>query len=62
MIERWPQILIHQSSGLDAVSRERAERDAKDSSRDLYDQHYIDQRGADQYDPNQYEAPQQFRY
>lgn len=62
MIERCQQILTHQSPGLNALNREQAEREAKDSSRDLYDQHYINHRGADQYDPNQYEAPQQFQY
>lgn len=62
MMERWQQILIRHSPGLDAWDRERAERHAKDSSRNLYDQHYIDQNGADQYAPNQYEAPQHFQY
>lgn len=62
MTERWQQILIHQSPGLDAWDRERAEREAKDSSRDMYDQHYVNQNGADQYDPNQYAPPQHFQY
>lgn len=62
MTERWQQILIHQSPGLDAWDRERAEREAKDSSRDMYDQHYIDQNGANQYDPNEYSPPQHFQY
>jgi len=26
----------------------------------MYDDHYVDNHGADQYDPNQYSRPQQF--
>jgi hypothetical protein len=26
----------------------------------MYDEHYIDNQGADQYDPNQYDRPQRF--
>ena len=39
-----------------------ARRHAKQSSEHMYDQHYVHGQGADQYDPNQYERPQQLNY
>ena len=41
---------------MDAYDRERAHHQAKQASRELYDQHYGDQ---EQYDPNQTDAPPQ---
>ncbi|MCJ1264793.1 hypothetical protein MMC22_004668 [Lobaria immixta] len=47
--------------GMNAYDRERAHHHAKEASRDMYDEHYIDNQGADQYDPNQYNAPERFQ-
>lgn len=47
--------------GMNAYDRERAHHQAKQNSRDLYDQHYIQDQGADRYDTNQYSAPDRFQ-
>ena len=41
---------------MDAYDRERAHHQAKENAREMYDQHYG---GEDDYNPNQYDAPQQ---
>ena len=46
--------------GLNEYDRERAHHQAKESSRKLYDEHYIDNHGADEYDPNRYGRPSRF--
>lgn len=46
---------------MNAYDRERAHHQAKEASRDLYDQHYIENHGADEYDPNQYSPPSRFQ-
>lgn len=46
---------------MDAYDRERAHHHAKEASREMYDQHYINDQGADQYDPNQYDRPERFQ-
>ncbi|TVY22878.1 hypothetical protein LHYA1_G007911 [Lachnellula hyalina] len=51
---------LAETKGLDFVDREKAKRHAKENAENLYDEHYIQNQGADQYDPNQYSAPQQF--
>ena len=38
-----------------------AHRHAKERAENMYDDHYIQNQNADQYDPNQYSAPQQFQ-
>lgn len=35
---------------------------AKENAENMYDQHYVRGQGADQYDPNQYGAPDRFNY
>jgi len=47
--------------GMNAYDRERAQHQAKESSQNMYDQHYEQGQGADQYNPNQYGPPQQLR-
>jgi hypothetical protein len=42
---------------MDFVDREKAQHRAKKGAERMYDEHYIQQQGADQYDPNQYSAP-----
>ncbi|KAF2841147.1 hypothetical protein M501DRAFT_1000310 [Patellaria atrata CBS 101060] len=46
-----------ETKGEDAFDRERAKHQAKKSAERMYDEHYINDQGADQYDPNQYGAP-----
>lgn len=45
---------------MNAYDRERAHHHAKEASRDLYDEHYINNEGADEYDPNRYDRPSRF--
>lgn len=47
--------------GMNAYDRERAHHQAKENSSHMYDEHYVRGQNADQYDPNQYDAPQQFQ-
>lgn len=35
---------------------------ARESTSNMYDQHYVQGQGADQYDPNSYSAPDRFNY
>ena len=45
---------------MDEYDKVQAHRHAKESAEKMYDEHYIDDQGADQYDPNQYERPPRF--
>jgi len=49
---------LAETKGLDFIDREKAKHEAKKNAEHLYDQHYIQGQGADQYDPNQYGPPQ----
>ncbi|TVY34878.1 hypothetical protein LSUB1_G005537 [Lachnellula subtilissima] len=51
---------LAETKGMDFVDREKAKSHAKRNAESMYDEHYIQNQGADQYDPNQYSAPQQF--
>ncbi|KAK7189768.1 hypothetical protein DPSP01_005827 [Paraphaeosphaeria sporulosa] len=51
---------LAETKGEDWFDREKAKRQAKQNAERMYDEHYIDNQGADQYDPNQYGAPQHF--
>ncbi|KAF2125475.1 hypothetical protein P153DRAFT_370134 [Dothidotthia symphoricarpi CBS 119687] len=51
---------LAETKGEDWFDREKAKRDAKSQAEQMYDEHYVNNQGADQYDPNQYERPQQF--
>jgi hypothetical protein len=50
---------LAETKGLDFIDREKAKHQAKQQAEHLYDEHYIRGQGADQYDPNQYDAPPQ---
>ncbi|WEW56606.1 hypothetical protein PRK78_002053 [Emydomyces testavorans] len=45
---------------MDSRQREEAKAYARESAENMYDQHYVQGQGADQYDPGQYGAPQHF--
>jgi hypothetical protein len=45
---------LAETKGRDAFDHAQASRHAKESAEQMYDQHYIDNHGASQYDPNQY--------
>ncbi|PMD12905.1 hypothetical protein NA56DRAFT_652183 [Hyaloscypha hepaticicola] len=47
---------LAETKGMDFIDREKAKHHAKENVENMYDQHYG---GQDQYDPNQYDAPQQ---
>ncbi|KAG9229768.1 hypothetical protein BJ875DRAFT_474004 [Amylocarpus encephaloides] len=46
-----------ETKGLDYVDREKAKRHARENAERMYDEHYVRGQNADQYDPNQYDAP-----
>lgn len=43
--------------GMNEYDKLRAQHQGKERSAELYDQHYVQGQGADQYDPNQYQQP-----
>lgn len=51
---------LAQTKGADWFDLEKARHEAKKNAERMYDEHYIDGQGADQYDPNQYGPPQHF--
>lgn len=42
---------------MDEIDRIKTRRHAEASAKGLYEQHYEQGQGADQYDPNQYQQP-----
>lgn len=52
---------LAETKGMDEWDREKAKRQAQEHSSNMYDQHYVDGQNADQYNPNQYDAPQHFQ-
>jgi hypothetical protein len=42
---------LAETKGLDFVDREKAKHQARENVQNMYDQHYIQDQGADQYDP-----------
>lgn len=52
---------LAETKGMDEYDRIEAKRHAEQKSREMYDDHYINNQQADQYDPNQYDQPN-FRY
>ena len=46
---------------MNEYERERAHHQAKENASNMYDDHYVRNHNADEYNPNQYDAPQQFR-
>lgn len=53
---------LAETKGMDEYDTIEARRHAKQSSENMYDQHYVQGQGADQYDPNQYDRPQRLNY
>lgn len=51
---------LAETKGEDWFDREKTKREAKRHAEKMYDEHYIDNQGADQYDPNQYNRPERF--
>ncbi|KAF3039032.1 hypothetical protein E8E12_007928 [Didymella heteroderae] len=51
---------LAETKGEDWFDREKAKRQAKEHAERMYDEQYIDNHGADQYDPNQYGRPERF--
>ena len=51
---------LAETKGEDWFDREKAKRDAEHHAERMYDEHYIDNHGADQYDPQQYGRPEKF--
>ncbi|KAM0802930.1 hypothetical protein BDR22DRAFT_887261 [Usnea florida] len=52
---------LAETRGMNAYDRERAHHQAKENASHMYDEHYVRGQNADQYDPNQYSAPDQFQ-
>lgn len=42
---------LAETKGMDFVDREKAKRHAKENAENMYDEHYVRDQGADQYDP-----------
>jgi|TARA_R110002003_G_scaffold3245_1_gene24971 hypothetical protein len=51
---------LAETKGEDWFDREKTKRAAKEHAERMYDEHYVDNQGADQYDPNQYGRPERF--
>ncbi|KAJ4377245.1 hypothetical protein N0V83_000068 [Neocucurbitaria cava] len=52
---------LAETKGEDFFDKEKAKHEAKRNAERMYDEHYVDGQNADQYDPNQYDRPQQFQ-
>lgn len=50
---------LAETHGLNEYDKIQAQRHAKQGAENMYDQHYVRDQGADQYDPNQYGRPSQ---
>ncbi|KAL9114106.1 MAG: hypothetical protein Q9227_001878 [Pyrenula ochraceoflavens] len=53
---------LAETKGMDTYDRHEARKHAKESAERMYDDHYISQEGADQYDPNRYGRPGRLDY
>lgn len=51
---------LAESKGEDFFDREKAKHEAKRQAEHMYDEHYVNNQSADQYDPNQYGRPEHF--
>ncbi|KAH7550832.1 hypothetical protein J3E72DRAFT_314704 [Bipolaris maydis] len=51
---------LAETKGEDWFDREKAKHHAKENAERMYDEHYVDNHGANEYDPNQYGAPERF--
>lgn len=52
---------LAETKGKDAWDRHEAHKHAKQSAEQMYNEHYIDDQGANQYNPNEYERPPRFK-
>lgn len=50
-----------ETHGLNEYDKIQARRHAERSATNMYDQHYVDGQGADQYDTSRYDRPPQFQ-
>ena len=48
---------LAETKGEDFFDKEKAKHEAKKRAENMYDEHYVDDQNADQYDPNQYQPP-----
>ncbi|KAL9119479.1 MAG: hypothetical protein Q9187_003968 [Circinaria calcarea] len=53
---------LAETAGMDEVDNMRVKDGAKETVVKLYDEHYINNKGADQYDSSLYDPPSQLRY
>ena len=51
---------LAETKGEDFFDREKAKREAKKQAESMYDEHYVDNQGAGEYNPNQYDRPERF--
>ncbi|EAT81580.1 hypothetical protein HBI56_154390 [Parastagonospora nodorum] len=51
---------LAETKGEDWFDREKAQHEAKKQAEHMYDEHYVNGQGANQYDPNQYGRPEHF--
>jgi len=51
---------LAETKGMNEYDRLRAKHGAKENAEKMYDDHYIGNHGADEYDPNQYGRPPRF--
>lgn len=51
---------LAETKGEDWFDKEKAKRQAREHAERMYDEQYIDNHGADEYDPNQYGRPERF--
>lgn len=51
---------LAESKGMDEADKIKAHHHAKKNAENMYDEHYVGNHGADQYDPNRYESHQSF--
>ncbi|KAL8722988.1 MAG: hypothetical protein Q9225_000604 [Loekoesia sp. 1 TL-2023] len=52
---------LAETKGMDEYERERAKHRARESAENMYDEHYVRGQGADEYNPDMYGPPRQFR-
>ncbi|MCJ1409402.1 hypothetical protein MMC19_003483 [Ptychographa xylographoides] len=52
---------LAETHGMNEYDRYEARKHATQGANNMYDQHYIQDQGAQQYDPNQYGPPQRFQ-
>ncbi len=51
---------LAETKGEDWFDREKAKRHAEEHAKAMYDEQYVENHGAEQYDPNQYGRPERF--